>query len=176
MAWSNNSWRSSPKIFTAISDFTPAISSLNRIWMGCVNSKLTSGYTSNASSILASNSSIVSAFFHSDGSFNWMIKSQELIPIGSVGISEAPIRDTTCLISVGNFFSSIAWAAVLTLILWDKDAFVGKIVSTAKSPSFSSGINSPPKVIKRAMLALNRPKAPIITHLRCFNAQWIMGW
>ena len=91
--------------------------------------------------------------------------------MGSVGISEEPIRETTCLISVGNFFSSIAWAAVLTWMLWDKEAFVGKSVSTAKSPSFSSGMNSPPKVIKSIMLAENRPKAPTITALRCFKAQ-----
>jgi hypothetical protein len=29
---------SSPKIFTATSARTPAMSSLNRIWIGCVNS------------------------------------------------------------------------------------------------------------------------------------------
>ena len=100
-----------------MSDLTPAMSSLKRIWIGWVNSKFTSGNASNARSIFSSNSGIVLAFFHSEGSFKMIKRSQELIPMGSVGISDAPIRDTTCLISSGNCFNNKACAAVLALML-----------------------------------------------------------
>ena len=175
VAWANNSSKSSPKILMAMSDFTPAMSSLNRIWIGWVNSKFTSGNAFKDSSIFASSSSIVSAFVHSFGSFKMISKSHALIPIGSVGISDAPMRETTCLISLGYSFSNNFWASVLMWMLWLKDALVGNTTSTAKSPSFNSGINSPPNVEKTYKLPDNNNTEAITTSLRFRKAQSTIG-
>ena len=175
VACENNSSKSSPKILMAMSDFTPAINSLNRIWIGWVNSKFTSGNAFKDASIFASSSSIVSAFVHSFGSFKMISKSHALIPIGSVGISDAPMRETTCLISFGYSFSNNFWASVLICMLWLKDALVGKTTSTAKSPSFNSGINSPPNVEKTYKLPDSNSTEAMTTSLRFRNAQSTIG-
>ena len=114
------------------------------------------GKTLKVSFIFSDNSSMVFAFFHSEGSFNKMIKSQALIPIGSVGISAAPILETIWVTSSGYSFRINFWASSFIFMLCESEAFVCKIISTAKSPSFNSGINSPPNLLKMNRLTVKR--------------------
>ena len=85
--------------------------------------------------------------------------------MGSVGISLAPILVTT-LFTSGNFFNSVI-ALVVALIVSCRVLPVINLASIAKSPSSSSGINSPPKREATIIDRTNKDKETITTFAGC---------
>ena len=83
------------------------------------------------------------------------------IGIGSVGISLAPIRVTT-LFTSGNFFNSVTALVVASTVSCKLLPVINR-ASIAKSPSSSSGINSPPKVDATKRDNTNKRRDPVIT-------------
>ena len=82
-----------------------------------------------------------------------MIKSDASIVIGSVGISPAPILVTIFSTSGKRSINNLeAFCVASNVVLIE--APLKTLVSTAKSPSSSLGINSPPRLF-------NKNKAPI---------------
>ena len=118
--------------------------------------------------IFSESSSQVAADVHSDLSFKIIIISAASVGIGSVGISPLPIFPITFCTS-GNLFFRIcaacihAFDVVLILLL------CSTLVSTAKSPSGNSGINSPPNFVKTNMAITNSETEIPITVFWNFN-------
>ncbi len=125
--------------------------------------------SSNASAILFANSSLLDAETHSDLSFRIIIKSPASTGIGSVGISPEPILETTCKTS-GKLSKSIFSAFVVAFIVFESELPVITRVSTAKSPSSSVGINSPPKFLNTITAITKSPKVLVrIIALLCID-------
>ncbi|MNI10267.1 hypothetical protein D3C73_633710 [compost metagenome] len=101
------------------------------------------GTSANAALIFVASSGKVCAEVHCFLSFKITIISEASIGIGSVGTSPLPILVTTFSTS-GNLLFKI-WAAFCVLSMVVVRLLPGRTrVSTAKSPSSSEGINSPP--------------------------------
>ena len=114
--------------------------------------------------IFSDNSLKVVADVHCDLSFKIIIISLASIGIGSVGTSPLPIFVTTIFTS-GNFDLRICAAFCVLSIVVFKLLPVKTRVSTAKSPSSSAGINSPPKNDSVTIAIINSPITDPITIL-----------
>ncbi len=112
----SNTSKSSPTTLMAKSARTPVINSLKRISMGCVNSKSNPGIAVNAFLNSSANSSLVSTVVHSLGGCSVTITSLSSMDMGSVGISAAPIRVTTCFTS-GNFIRIFSISEIVSTVL-----------------------------------------------------------
>ena len=118
--------------------------------------------TSKTSAILFAKSSLLDAETHSDLSFKIIIKSAASTGIGSVGISPEPILETTCKTS-GKLSNNNFSALVVAFIVLLNELPVITLVSTAKSPSSSVGINSPPKLLKTINEKINKIAVTVTT-------------
>ena len=127
----------------ATSCFTPVMSSLVRICMGCDISTRNPSTSLIASSIFSESSACVLALVHSLLGLSCIIMSPRSIGMGSVGISELPMRVTTCFTSGKRFFSIFSASVVLAIIL-DRLVPCFMLTSAQRSPSSKLGINSPP--------------------------------
>ncbi len=111
--------------------------------------------TFNASLIFCDSSSHVSADVHCDLSFKIIIISLASIGIGSVGISPLPVFPTIFSIS-GNFSNNTCADCIQASLEVRILLPVRTRVSTAKSPSGNSGINSPPKLLNTKSDRINK--------------------
>ncbi len=146
----NNSSGSSPKIFTATSALLPVSSSLNRNWMGWVNSNDNSGNTWSTDFICSTSSSRVLALVHSSFGLSRIITSASSIDMGSVGTSAVPIFETMWFtsgkLSSRSFSTAVDAATVVSRLLPG-----GTANCMARSPSSRSGRNTEPIVEIRQM-------------------------
>ncbi|MNU83140.1 hypothetical protein D3C71_728340 [compost metagenome] len=129
--------------------------------MGCENSVVTPGISSNTSSICFISSSLESAEVHSSLSFNRMIISPASMGIGSVGISAEPILVTIILISGKRFFNSFS-AFVVVSTSWESELPEAMMTCVAISPSSKVGMNSPPN-LPNTMNAMSKRTTAIPT-------------
>ena len=116
----------------------------------------------------------MSALVHSLLSFKTTIKSQASTGIGSVGISEDPILPMTSLTSGKFSFKTLA-DFIADSTVCERLLPVNVLISTAKSPSSSVGINSAPKKVKIILLMINKPMAIATTNLFEVNAKFNIG-
>ena len=122
--------------------------------MGCVISTSMPGMTLRASSIFSISSSLVFADVHWAFGIKDMSMSARSTGMGSVGISELPMRVTACFTS-GNCAFSIFSACMVLSTICESDVPCAMLISAAKSPSSRLGMNSPPNLLKTSRLIAN---------------------
>ena len=150
--------KSSPNNLMATSSRTPVSSSLKRISIGWVNSKLTPGTILMASFIFSTSSSLLSADTHSSVGLRMTKTSAISIGIGSVGTSATPIRLRTVSTS-GN--SALTMRSILVVVSMVSESKLPgfKMAWKAMSPSSNCGMNSPPILVKTNMVTAKRASA-----------------
>ncbi|GCD52765.1 hypothetical protein NBRC3188_1462 [Acetobacter pasteurianus NBRC 3188] len=99
------------------------------------------------SSIAATNPACVRAVFHVDGELRRIKLSVSFTPIGSVGMADVPVLLTTVLTSGKR--RKICSCFVTDASTVSRDAEGRRVVVTAKAPSSSWGMNSPPRRVAR---------------------------
>ena len=116
------------------------------------------------SSIISMSSGVDFAEVQSALGFNATMMSARSTGIGSVGISALPMRLTTCFISGNLRFSSVS-ALPHVSTMHESDVPCAMLISTAKSPSSSVGMNSPPRNLNATRLTANSATATVVTSL-----------
>ena len=121
----------------------------------------------------SASSSLVSTVVHSLGGCKVTITSLSSMDMGSVGISAAPIRVTTCFTS-GNFIRIRSISVIVSTVLVN----VVPVFNTGcmtKSPSSSVGTNSEP-IVENSQTAATRIKPAVErTALVWVKAQLMVG-
>ena len=166
--------KSSPYIRTATSVRTPAINSLKRISIGCVNSYLLPGTASTAVRNSAINVSLLLlGLGHWSLGFKIKNVSATFGGMGSVATSAVPILAKTCCISPNSLmtFSNCCCISMACSRL------VPGIRNACRAISCSSncGKNSVPNRLACSALAITRTTAILTSTMGCFSDKFNNG-